>query len=285
VKVRFVEVTQGDSWKSGIDWYLGKVQTTNSNSGGSGNTQPSAGTPGATTHPPSGSEALLTTGLRSTSGTNAEALPLLTGILADPQFRVVLHALEKRDGANLLNEGQVTTLSGRQASFQVIDVKTVVSGLKANITNNAAHYTYETTDVPFGTTLDVVSYVMGDGYTIQMTVTPTITEFLGYENPKDYVKYDANLKNVKLPLPKSRVRQTTTTATVWDGQTLVLGNLSDETVVSAPDGTKLRQPSSGTKKKLLLIFITPTIIDQAGNRVHNEPKDYYDDPPRRGGGS
>jgi hypothetical protein len=67
---------------------------------------------------------------------------------------------------------------------------------------------------------------------------------------------------------------------------MVLGNLTDETVVSAPDGTKLRQPFSDKRKKQLLIFITPVITDPSGNRVHNEAvsKDYYDDPrPRQGG--
>ena len=38
--------------------------------------------------------------------------------LTDPQFRVVLKAIEQRDGIDLLNEGQVTTLSGRQAQIR-----------------------------------------------------------------------------------------------------------------------------------------------------------------------
>ncbi len=33
-----------------------------------------------------------------------------------------LNFLQQRGGADLLNEGQVTTLSGRQAQFQVVDV-------------------------------------------------------------------------------------------------------------------------------------------------------------------
>ena len=283
VKVRFVEVNQNENRALGFNWYLGNILMGNNKVGG-GSTQPSStGAPGGTTPPPSGSNGLLTSGLRSASGAagaSNSGLPSLTGILTDPQFKVVLRALEKRDGATLLSEGEVTTLSGRPANFRVLDIKALATEFKTTVGTNGTSYGYEVTNMPFGTTLDVAPYVCADGYTIQMTVTPTVTEFLGYDNPKDYVKYDENLKHGKLPLPKTRIRQMTTSVTVWDGQTLVLGNLNDETIVSGPNGAKLRQSSNPPSKKQLLIFITPTIIDQAGNRVHNEPvsKDYYDSP-------
>jgi type II secretory pathway component GspD/PulD (secretin) len=204
-----------------------------------------------------------------------------TSILTDPTFKRILKSLEKRDHATLVDEGEVTTLSGRQANFQVVDMKTIVNGVTATVTNNATTYTYQTTAEPFGPTLDVVPYVCADGYTIQMTVMPNVTEFLGYEDPKALANYATNFSGATMPLPKTRVRKMNTSAIVWDGQTMVLGNLTDELVVSGPNGTASRQPFTGDKKKQLLIFITPTIIDPAGNRVHNEPehsKDYYDGP-------
>jgi type II secretory pathway component GspD/PulD (secretin) len=204
-----------------------------------------------------------------------------TGILTDSALKRILKSLEKRDHATLVDEGEVTTLSGRQANFQVVDVKTIVNGVTATVTNNATTYTYQTTTEPFGPTLDVVPYVCADGYTIQMTVTPNVTEFLGYEDPKEAPNYNTNFNGAKVPLPKTRVRKMNTSAIVWDGQTMVLGNLTDELVVGSPHGTASRQPFTGDKKKQLLIFITPTITDPAGNRVHNEPehsKDYYDGP-------
>jgi len=191
-----------------------------------------------------------------------------TGILTRPQFAKVLQALEKGKGADLLDEGQVTTLSGRQAQFQIVNVKTFVNGVTATVTNNQTSYNYKLDSEPFGSTLDVVPAVSDDTNSITMRVTPTITEFLGYENPKDLAKYDQKLKGAQLPLPKSRIRQTTTVATVCDGQTLVIGNLSDEWVLKRPDGTELRQPYTDKKKKQLLIFITATIIDPSGNRIH-----------------
>ena len=39
------------------------------------------------------------------------------------------------------------------------------------------------TTIPLGPVLDVIPYVCADGYTIQMTIIPTYTEFLGYDDP------------------------------------------------------------------------------------------------------
>jgi general secretion pathway protein D len=88
---------------------------------------------GGTTIPASATDQLITGGLRqlgdlNPSLPNVPTLATLSGILTDPQFRVVLRALEQRDGADLLNEGQVTTLSGRQAQMQVVDLRTIVTG-------------------------------------------------------------------------------------------------------------------------------------------------------------
>ena len=35
--------------------------------------------------------------------------------------------------------------------------------------------------LPFGPSLDVIPYVSSDEYTVQMTIIPTLTEFLGYD--------------------------------------------------------------------------------------------------------
>ena len=206
----------------------------------------------------------------SSNNTNA-----WTGILSRDQFARVLQALEKGKGAKLLDEGEVTTLSGRQANFQIVDIKTLVTGFNTTVTTNSTVYGYKMDSQPFGSTLDVVPNVDASGETISMTVIPCITEFLGYEDPKALSKYDENLKHAQLPLPKSRVRKTTTAATIHDGQTMVIGNLSDQWVVTGPDGM-VSQPYIDKKKKQLLVFITATIIDPTGKPLHS--RDYYDNP-------
>jgi hypothetical protein len=156
-----------------------------------------------------------------------------------------------------------------------VDIKTLVNGLSSTVTNNQTNYNYQTIASPYGTTLDVIPTVSSDGDSVTMTVIPSVTEFLGYEDPREFSKYDKNLKHAQLPLPKSRIRKTATAATIWDGQTLVIGNLSDEQVVLEPNGTELRQPFAGKKKKQLIIFITATIF--AYYSVHSYSHDFVDD--------
>jgi type II secretory pathway component GspD/PulD (secretin) len=101
----------------------------------------------------------------------------------------------------------------------------------------------------------------------------------------------------QLPLPRTRLRQVTTSAIVWDGQTVVLGGLISEDVTRLKDkvpvlgdlplvGRLFRSESSQTLKKNLIIFVTPTIIDPAGNRLHAEgtmPFDASSIPPGQPG--
>jgi len=84
-----------------------------------------------------------------------------------------------------------------------------------------------------------------------------------------------------VPLPKFRLRQVATTAMVWDGQTVVLGGLIAENVNKTKDkvpvlgdlpflGRFFRSEANMTSKKNLIIFVTPTLIDPAGNRLHTD---------------
>jgi hypothetical protein len=134
VKARFIEVEQNDSSALGFDWYLGQFGSTVTASGGSEASQgvpvsaanPSGTFPGSTAASQiagAATDQLLTSGLRNTG----PALATVTGILTDPNFRVVLHALEQRTGIENLGEPEVTTLSGRQTQMRATDIITIVS--------------------------------------------------------------------------------------------------------------------------------------------------------------
>jgi len=147
-----------------------------------------------------------------------------------------------------------------------------------------------TEQLEFGPVLDVLPYVSADGYTIQMTIIPTVKEFLGYDAEaaaafQPVAQSVGALAGGQLtatqPFPTFSLRQVVTSAIVWDGQTVVLGGLISEDVTRIKDkvpvlgdlpfiGRVFRSESSRTLKRNLLIFVTPTIIDPAGNRVHTE---------------
>ena len=143
--------------------------------------------------------------------------------------------------------------------------------------------------LPFGQVLDVVPFVSADGYTIQLNLVPTFTEFLGYdqENARQFQTVVQGLPVQPTPLPRFRIRQVATTVVVWDGQTVVLGGLIAESVRKVREkvpvlgdipfvGRLFRSESSDSTKANLVIFVTPTIVDPAGNRVHSPDNLPYD---------
>lgn len=165
-----------------------------------------------------------------------------------------------------------------------ISTGTTVSGVGSVIQPIAEPY-------ELGPTLDVVPYVSADGYTVQLTIIPTIKEFVGYDLESGKI-FSTQAQSVsgntaanpivqEQPLPIFRLRQVVTSANVWDGQTVVLGGLISDNVLKTKDkvpvigdlplvGRLFRSEGSSTKKKNLVIFVTPTIIDPAGNRVHSQ---------------
>jgi general secretion pathway protein D len=252
---------------------------------------------------------MLTSGLRN----NSTAIGTVTGIMTDPQFRLVIRALEQRTGVDVMSAPNITTLSGRQAQIQSTVQRQIFASVSAGtggnnynnqsgggvggtVLNQAVSLLQPSTvPLPTGPTLDVIPYVSADGYTIQMTLIPSILDFLGYGNPDiaDAAAYEASIQaqagqsRSPVPLPRIQVRQITTSATVWDGQTIVLGGLISDDVRRTRDkvpvlgdipllGRLFRSETSGTAKKNLVVFVTAKIIDPAGNRVHSEDNLPYD---------
>jgi general secretion pathway protein D len=315
IKAKMAEVKQNDTRALGFDWYLGNTLMNSGAIAAQAGTSPSLigqssvnnseGTfPGSaanfTTLPHSSTDQLLTSGLRNsyaTGGGSVGSIPTLatiTGILTEPQFRVVIKALEQRGGVDVLSAPEVTTLSGRQAQIEIADIITIVTSVDASqnagggSNSPAPQINYYTTASPFGPVLDVIPYVSADEYTIQMTLIPSLTEFVGYDDPGAFVpQVQAVAGNIgvpltaQLPLPRFRSRQVTTSCAVWDGQTVVLGGLISEETTKIKDkvpvlgdlpwfGRLFRSESTGSFKKNLMIFVTPTIIDPSGNRVHTD---------------
>jgi general secretion pathway protein D len=136
-----------------------------------------------------------------------------------------------------------------------------------------------------GPVLDVIPNVLSDGYTINLTLIPSLTEFAGYDNPNEVVSSGAQLPPgsalVPTVLPRFIVRQVVTTVNVWDGQTIVLGGLVADRTSSIKDkvpilgdmpllGRFFRSESKSSTKLNLIIFVTPRIIDPAGNPAHSD---------------
>jgi len=316
VESKFAEINQNDAKSLGFDWFLGN--TIMGNVAGQAGTAPSLQGAASPANPlgvfplpqtPIGalaSDGNLTpaTALRN----NGPALATFTGILTDPQFRVVIRALEQRDGTDVLAAPKVITVSGRQAQIQVTDITSVITGIQAGQTPAgggaggaggaagggvvAASLAPTVQPLPTGPVLDVLPTVAADGYTINMALIPSITQFIGYDPvPPEFAgaiqaqSVGSGTVGVSLtaqvPLPRTRIRQVVTQCVVWDAQTVMLGGLISEDIRNIKDklpvlgdlplfGRLFRSETKVNQKKNLVIFVTPTIIDPAGNRVHTD---------------
>ena len=140
-----------------------------------------------------------------------------------------------------------------------------------------------TQPIETGPILDVVPYVLSDGYTINLALIPSLTDFNGYDTAPPIPGLSGQGNVVQLPtiLPNFTVRQVVTTVNVWDNQTVVIGGLISSQVQSTKDkvpiigdvpmfGRLFQSASKNTVKKNLMIFVTATIVDPAGLRVHSD---------------
>ena len=181
-----------------------------------------------------GKVAMIGTPLPAGFPTNARAV-VVRAILNDASFHNLLQSLRGREGVNMLSTPNVTTLSGRQARISVLNDPTPVearAGLPAT-----------------GQIFDILPTVKPDGYTIHLQVGFTLVEKLPPAKTGFFSKSSK--------LPTIQRRELSTTATVRDGETIILTGL---------------QTKEGKKTKSFAIFITPTIIDPAGNRIHSPAK-------------
>ncbi len=308
VKTRFIEVQQIDNKQLGFDWYMGQNSI-----GTEKGFYLNGGELPATVPVPGGGSTVqqITTGLRSLDSTgnlqplrgDGNALGNFAGILTSPKLAVVLHALEQRSGTETLGEPEITTTSGRQTQMRATKVRTIITGADTSTSSSSttggtggggstgtslATITYTTTQIEEGPVLDVVPCVLSDGYTINMALIPSMTDFLGYDTPPNInIQSSAGAGGnigyvgVMPPLPLFFIRQLATTVNVRDNQTVALGGLITSYESSVKDkvpvigdlplvGRLFQSNGKTTTKKNLMIFVTPTIVDPAGNRVHTD---------------
>lgn len=182
----------------------------------------------------------------------------------------------------------------RQGQLKTVNVRSIVTGFDLS-THLPAEKGKEPEHPPiahpfeFGPIVDVVPHVEADRQSITIRVIAGVKEFLGYDHDGgdywDYVESEgANPAPVrpppKPPRPVFRERQAISSATVWDGQTLVLASRDVKLKTAKATGLfdlpeelvkdLLRRNFGASEKKALLLFITPTIVDPAGNLVHTD---------------
>ena len=211
----------------------------------------------------------------------------VAGILTGPNLRLVLHGLEQGEGCESLAEPEVTTTSGRRTQMRATEIITVITNFVFQEISTNGAITPQTEKVEVGPVLDTVASVMPDGYTIDLRAIPSLTEFLGYDkttNTTPTITSTGKIVDVLTIRPSFCVRQAETHLQLWDGQTVVLGELISTQIQTIKDTEPVSDSRSAEtpqfrtqttrtlKKQQLLFLITVTLVDAAGNRIHRMMK-------------
>ena len=209
----------------------------------------------------------------------------LAGIFTNPQFQVVLRALNQKKGVDVLSAPKVTTKSGSSATVEVVREFRYPeeyeppqipqeTGFGVQPITPATPTTF--TMKPVGVRLEVEPTVGSDNYTIDLRLLPEVTEFEGFIN---YGSPIINQGVVVTPnvinYPVFSQRKVETSVSIYDGQTVALGGLIREDVQKVNDktpllgdipmlGTLFRSQADQHIKRNLIVFVTATLMDPAG---------------------
>ena len=198
----------------------------------------------------------------------------VAGVFTDPQFQLVVNALNQQKGVDLLSAPRVTTKSGQKATIEIIrefiyptqfqppqipqnfnggtsvGTTTGVTGLLTGLTgasssSGASFPVTPTTPTNFekrntGVTLEVEPVIGPDNYTIDLNLQPQVVDFDGFINYGSPIQTNStNLLGVSTPViitpnvinqPVFDTRKVSTSVSVYDGSTVVLGGLVREDI-------------------------------------------------------
>jgi general secretion pathway protein D len=138
-----------------------------------------------------------------------------------------------------------------------------------------------------GVIMNVTPTVGSDNYTINLALTPEVSEFLGFldYSPGNVTSGGNGTNSTSVPYkiqqPLFSTRSLATSVVIWDGQTVVLGGLIKENIQKIDDkvpflgdipivGRLFRSKSTNRSKQNLLIFVTARLVDPAGNPLHKD---------------
>jgi general secretion pathway protein D len=354
IEAKFIEINQNNLKELGFDWLLGQFNVGNHKlfaGGGTsgtgapvnsadwpfvplGSTKPVGQFP-VTAGNRSGEFAISANAIDALLAPNLGASSLapgifgLSGVFTDPQFQVVIRALNQKKGIDLLSAPKITTKSGQRAVIEIVRefryptqfTEPKVPDIQGRGSSNSTNTTialpvvgpstpsnFETRNT--GVTLEVEPVVGPDGITIDLNLVPQVVEFEGFIN------YGSPIKTVNPALlgfspgtllgttteaitltdnvinqPIFSTRKVTTSVSIWDGQTVVLGGLMREDVQKVEDrtpfigdlplvGRLFRSNVDQHIKRNLIIFVTARLVNPAGQPVNQaEEEEEMVEPP------
>jgi len=219
---------------------------------------------------------------------DADAFLSLRGILTEPEFQFIWHAIDQSDWSELLSVPRITTISGQQAQIEVVqeltypteyDTETInIGGGFGGTTNMISGEVFMVTpgnwekrDV--GIIFNVTPQVSADGKMITLVLMPEVSDLVKWLN------YGNELYPIQQPIFETR--NLTTTVHVNDGETIVLGGLITDKTTTYEDkvpllgsipfiGRFFRSHAETSSKANLVIFVTARLITSRGTELAEE---------------
>jgi len=227
-------------------------------------------------------------------GTDVGSLASISGVIGNAQVSLLIRALERETGNDLMSAPKVTVLSGKTAEIVVAqefrypesygNIEAEVGSSTSGDSGSAGVAITAGTPQDFqvrnvGVEMSVTPTVEDDN-SISLLLEPRVTEFEGFvEYGGQSVAIAANT-TVTVPSgffqPIFSVRRVRTEVTIWDGSTVVMGGLTREQAVSVKDkvpflgdipllGRLFRSEGKSSEKRNLLIFVTANMISPGGS--------------------
>ncbi len=205
-----------------------------------------------------------------------------SGVLTSDSLSNALEQLRSRNDVEILAAPVAVTLSGNQVQMRAGQVIPVVTNYCLQETNGTSSIVPQIESVQCGPILEASPKVLSDGYTIELPVTASSVEFFGYAPSTNTTPtYNSTGQKFDVPTvsPQFRVQQKTNSVDLLDGQTLVLG-LDENQMPSADALAELDASKTNTLNRHMLMFVTASIVDPAGNLVHADSGNYTNIPPQ-----
>ena len=222
-------------------------------------------------------------------------------------LRLTINALAQNQRVETLSAPKLLTLNGMPASVSVgktyyFPVSWDELEISSETAENSSNYVYKITmptpDInksgeELGIHLWARPTVQPDNYTIRLELKPNITAYLGKDNGDG--RYDVNVYAVtynnyvpssefllyKFPIwrPRKSQRKLDIVVDVYDGETVVVGGIIDNSAVNRTDkmpilgdlpliGRFFQSQAENARKQNLIMFVTARQIDFRGNPIY-----------------
>ncbi len=238
------------------------------------------------------------------STAKAPGILSVAGVFTDPQFQMVLRALDQMKGTDMLTDTHIVVRPGVKATIEQVrefiypteydppEIPNQFDGVSTGgvfPVTPATPTAFETRKL--GLTLEVEPTVAADNKTVSLNVLTDVTDFSGFINYGTPITSGSSLTGTTTVLtenailmPVFDVIREAANPVVWDGQTVAIGGFHGESITATEDkipylgdlpvlGRAFRSKTNQAKKKALTIFVSVRLIDPGGNPINRTQED------------